>query len=276
VDVNTLSRTDSTTLAQHDIGRVTVRTSQPLFVDPYARVKTTGSFILVDPESQATAAAGMVIERGNARGADIRPAQRHVRREATAVSSLDREHQLGQRALTVWLTGLSGSGKSSIARELERTLHHAGRQAFVLDGDTLRVGLNQDLGFSREDRAENVRRTAEVARLLNDAGLIAVVALISPFRNERDAARAIIGAERFMEVHVSTPLEVCEARDAKGLYARARAGEIPEFTGISSPYEPPESPAVTLDGSTGPVAESVRRLLDALAPRIAPGRGPHA
>ena len=178
----------------------------------------------------------MVVDRGSPARQVPGPAERNVVREAAGVPATDRARRMGQRAVTVWLTGLSGSGKSTIARELERTLHTQGRHAFVLDGDTLRTGLNQDLGFSREDRAENVRRTAEVARVLNDAGLIAVVALISPFRGERQRARQIVGAERFVEVYVDTPLDVCEARDVKGLYAKARAGEIPEFTGISSPY----------------------------------------
>ena len=181
---------------------------------------------------------------------------------------------MGQRAITVWLTGLSGSGKSTIARELERALHAQGRHAFVLDGDTLRTGLNQDLGFSREDRAENVRRTAEVARVLNDAGLIAIVALISPFRAERENARAIVGAERFVEVHVDTPLEVCEARDVKGLYAKARAGEVAEFTGISSPYEAPLEPALVLHAGSETAAESAARLLALIQARVAPTLGP--
>ncbi|MGE0361299.1 MAG: adenylyl-sulfate kinase [Vicinamibacterales bacterium] len=267
VDVNTLSRSGETTLGQHAIGRMTLTASQPLFVDPYARIRATGSFILIDPATQATAAAGMVVERGTpARRPAAGP--RIVVAEAAAVPEADRARRMGQRAVTVWLTGLSGSGKSTIARELERTLHAQGRHAFVLDGDTLRTGLNHDLGFSREDRAENVRRTAEVARVLNDAGLIAIVALISPFREERERARQIVGAGRFVEVHVDTPLEVCEARDVKGLYARARAGEVPEFTGISSPYEPPADPAVVLrhDGTLpDAVAE---RLLAAIRDRI--------
>jgi bifunctional enzyme CysN/CysC len=268
VDVNTLSRSDQTTLVQHGIGRLTLTASQPLFVDPYARIKATGSFILIDPATQATAAAGMVVDRGTpARRADAGP--RIVVREAPAVPDAERARRLGQRPVTVWLTGLSGSGKSTIARELERTLHAQGRHAFVLDGDTLRTGLNQDLGFSREDRAENVRRTAELARVLNDAGLVAIVALISPYRDERERARQIVGAKRFVEVYVDTPLEICEARDVKGLYARARAGEIPEFTGISSPYEAPADPALRLPASDGPADALAARLMTYLADRVA-------
>jgi bifunctional enzyme CysN/CysC len=268
VDVNTLSRSHDATLAQHGIGRLTLSASQPLFADAYARVRATGSFILIDPDTQATAAAGMIIERG-APGRRVDGHRgRVVVTEASGVTAVERAQRLGQRGVTVWLTGLSGSGKSTIARELEGVLHARGRHAFVLDGDTLRTGLNRDLGFSREDRAENVRRTAEAARLLCDAGLVAIVALISPFRAERDSARAIVGPDRFVEVHVDTPLEVCETRDVKGLYARARTGEIPEFTGISSPYEPPAAPDLVLHGGREPVADSVARLLGHVLPRI--------
>jgi len=269
VDVNTLSRSGGTTLGQHEIGRLTLTASQPLFVDPYARIKATGSFILIDPASQATVAAGMVVDRGTPARPIAEPAARVVVAEAAAIPEADRARRMGQRSVTVWLTGLSGSGKSTIARELERTLHAQGRHAFVLDGDTLRTGLNQDLGFSREDRAENVRRTAELARVLNDAGLIAIVALISPFRDERERARQIVGAERFVEVYVDTPLEVCETRDVKGLYARARAGEIPEFTGISSPYEAPTDPALRLSAGDASASAAAQRLLEHLAARIA-------
>jgi bifunctional enzyme CysN/CysC len=269
VDVNTLSRGAEATLTQHEIGRLTLSPSQPLFVDPYSRIRATGSFILIDPDTQATAAAGMVIERG-APGRRVEGSRdRLVVPETSGVPAADRARRMGQRGLTVWLTGLSGSGKSTIARELERALHAEGRHAFVLDGDTLRTGLTRDLGFSREDRAENVRRTAEAARLLTDAGLVAIVSLISPFRAERDGARTIVGADRFVEVYVDTPLEVCEARDVKGLYARARSGAIPEFTGISSPYEPPTEPAHVVHGASAAVAPEVARLLDAIRPRLA-------
>ena len=165
------------------------------------------------------------------------------------VTTAEREARLGQRGVTVWFTGLSGSGKSTLARALERRLFDDGRSVVVLDGDTVRTRLNEDLGFSARDRGENVRRFAHVARLFNDAGLIAVCSLISPTREARATARGIVGEDRFVLVHVSTPLEVCRARDPKSLYARADAGEIPEFTGVSSPYEEPESAQVTVDTS---------------------------
>lgn len=153
----------------------------------------------------------------------------------------------GVPACTLWLTGLSGAGKSTLAGALQQHLGRLGRACSVLDGDRLRTGLNQDLGFSPQDRRENIRRIAEVARLMNDAGLVAIAAVISPYRDDRDMARRIIGEAAFVEVHVSTPLAVCEQRDPKGLYKRARNGNLPGFTGVSAPYEPPLRPALVLD-----------------------------
>ncbi len=173
----------------------------------------------------------------------------------------ERRRLLGQAPLTVWLTGLSAAGKSTLAFALERELIAGKHPCYVLDGDNIRHGLNRDLGFSPKDRAENIRRIAEVARLMNDAGLIVISAFISPFRADRASARQIIGAERFREVYVSTPLAVCEARDPKGLYGKARAGEIGEFTGISSPYEAPEKPHLTLDTANTSLAEALATLV---------------
>ncbi len=173
----------------------------------------------------------------------------------------DREKVLGQRGRLVWLTGLSGSGKSTVASRLEKELTGSGRATYLLDGDNLRHGLCADLGFSDNDRRENIRRAGEVARLMVDAGLIVVVALISPYRAERAALRARMGDGDFVEVHISTPLEVCEARDVKGLYARARAGEIPNFTGISSPYETPEHPELELDTSVVALDDAVAAIV---------------
>jgi adenylyl-sulfate kinase len=169
---------------------------------------------------------------------------------------------------TVWLTGLSGSGKSTIAFEMARQLVSKGYGCYVLDGDILRRGLNRDLGFSPKDRAENVRRTAEVCKLFNDAGLFVMAAFISPYREDRECCRKIIGPEAFLETYLSAPLDVCERRDPKGLYARARAGEIREFTGVSAPYEPPARPNITLDTAALSVRECVDRLLDALSTRL--------
>jgi adenylyl-sulfate kinase len=177
------------------------------------------------------------------------------------VAAEQRTARNGHRGCVVWLTGLSASGKSTIAIELERKLFAMGRQVYVLDGDNLRHGLCRDLGFSPEDRKENIRRVGEVARLLADAGVICITAFISPYRADRDMARAIATADRFIEVYLNAPLSVCERRDPKGLYARARAGQIKEFTGISAPYEPPEHPEVELATDKLDVAQCVAAVL---------------
>jgi adenylyl-sulfate kinase len=187
---------------------------------------------------------------------------------AGQVTGEERALLLKQRAATLWLTGLSGAGKSTIACALERRLLDGGHAAYVLDGDNVRHGLNRDLGFSPEDRAENIRRIAEVARLLNDAGLIVITAFISPYREDRKTARLIIGPEEFQEVHVNTPMQVCEERDPKGLYRRARLGEIPAFTGISAPYEPPLDPVCTIDTANCSVDECVDLLMGILRPAL--------
>jgi adenylylsulfate kinase len=185
-----------------------------------------------------------------------------------SVSILDRERRLGQRGCVVWLTGLSGSGKSTIARAVESALAERGILSFVLDGDILRHGLNSDLGFSAADREENVRRTGEVAALFADAAIIVLAALISPFRAGREQVRKTVGEERFLEVFVDTPLEACESRDPKGLYERARRGEIPEFTGISSPYETPERPALTIQTEQLEIGEATAQIMALLETRM--------
>lgn len=175
-----------------------------------------------------------------------------------------------QQPATVWLTGLSGAGKSTLAFALEHRLLEMGKACYVLDGDNIRHGLNRDLGFSSADRAENIRRIAEVAKLMNEAGLIVITAFISPYRDDREMARQIVGGDRFLEVHVSTPLTVCEARDAKGLYSRARTGLVPEFTGVSAPYESPLQPVLSLDTGTITVQRCLESLLKLLAPFLEP------
>jgi adenylylsulfate kinase len=186
----------------------------------------------------------------------------------TNVSSAERARLLRHEPTTIWLTGLSGAGKSTIAYALERQLIQDGRLAYVLDGDNVRHGLNRDLGFSPQDRTENIRRIAEVAKLFNEAGLLVITAFISPYREDRALALDIIGAHRFIEVHVSTTLQVCEERDPKGLYKKVRAGQIAEFTGISAPYEAPENPALTLDTNGLTINESILEILQKLTPRF--------
>jgi adenylyl-sulfate kinase len=180
---------------------------------------------------------------------------------AGRVSAAERALLLGQAPSTIWLTGLSAAGKSTLAFALERQLIDLGRACYVLDGDNVRHGLNRDLGFSAQDRTENIRRIAEVARLMNDAGLIVITAFISPFRADRAMAREIVGADRVREVHVSTSLAVCESRDPKGLYGKARAGELADFTGITSPYEPPLQPALRIDTAVLSVPQALAQLL---------------
>lgn len=176
------------------------------------------------------------------------------------VSKAERETRFGQRAKTLWLTGLSAAGKSTLAFALERHLHGLGRICYVLDGDNVRHGLNKNLGFLPEDRRENIRRVAEVARLMNDAGLIVVTAFISPYREDRALARQIVGNENFLEIHVSTPLGICEARDPKGLYHKARTGAVPDFTGISSPYENPEHPDLAINTAEVSLEDAIATL----------------
>jgi adenylyl-sulfate kinase len=190
------------------------------------------------------------------------PVSHDIRWEPGSVPAAQHARLLGQEPFTLWLTGLSGSGKSTLAEALERRLVELGRPCYRLDGDNLRHGLNRDLGFSPADRHENIRRVAEVSRLMNDAGLIVMTAFISPYRADREMARQIIGAERFVEVYLSADLATCEKRDPKGLYAKARRGEIAEFTGINAPYEVPTAAGIVLDTGSLTIPETVGRLLE--------------
>ena len=254
VDVNTQEERAAATLRLNDIGVAELRTLRPVVFTPYREGADLGGFILIDRESNATVAAGLVREAlGKAR---------NVHWQATAITQAAHARQKGQEPRVLWFTGLSGSGKSTIANMVEQRLHALGRHSFLIDGDNLRHGLCRDLGFSAADRAENVRRAAEVARLMAGAGLIVLVALISPFAAERDAARALLPEGEFIEVHVDTPLAVAESRDVKGLYAKARAGEIAEFTGISSPYEPPLSPEIYIDTVREDVQSAAARIVE--------------
>ncbi|GAA1457250.1 adenylyl-sulfate kinase [Williamsia maris] len=255
LDVNSLHRDENAeSLSLNEIGRITLHSQQPLMFDGYRRNRETGSFILVDEATNKTVGAGMIT------GPVARDS--NVVWHGSKVSADQRPYRGG----TIWLTGLSASGKSSIAVELERRLVAAGRPAYLMDGDNLRHGLNSDLGFGDDDRRENIRRTSEVATLFADSGAIAIVSLISPFADERQRAREIHAARElsFYEVFVDTPLDECERRDPKGLYARARAGEVKQFTGIDSPYERPSTAELVVtpaDGSPGEVADAVIRNL---------------
>ncbi len=188
----------------------------------------------------------------------------HLHTQTFSVTRADREKLKGHAGRVIWFTGLSGSGKSTLANALEKELHARGKHTYILDGDTIRKGLNNDLRFSDADRVENIRRIMEVAKLMMDAGLIVIAAFISPFKAEREKARALIGAEHFIEVYVDTPLEVCEKRDPKGLYKKARLGKLPNMTGIGSAYETPERPDILIHTSGMPVQESIHQLLEAI------------
>jgi bifunctional enzyme CysN/CysC len=239
ININTLSRDASKQLQLNDIAECNIATSKPLAFDTYDKSRILGSFILIDRFTHATVAAGMIRHT-------LRRAQ-NVHRQSLSIQRSDRELLNGQQGKVIWFTGLSGSGKSTLANALEVELHRQGRRTYILDGDNVRHGLNKDLGFTEADRVENIRRVAEVAKLMMDAGLIVITAFISPFRQEREMARELIGEDRFVEIYVNTPLAICEQRDVKGLYKKAREGLIPNMTGINSPYEAPEHPAFVAD-----------------------------
>lgn len=255
LDVNTLHRDESAeSLSLNEIGRISIKTQQPLMFDPYRRNRVTGSFVLVDESTGNTVAAAMI------NGPTLKESR--VVWHSSEVSRQER----ATIGATVWLTGLSASGKSTIAVELERRLVAAGTPAYRLDGDNLRHGLNADLGFSARDRAENVRRIGAVAQLFADSGAVAVACLISPYRADRDRVRAAHEAAglRFVEVYVDTPIEQCEARDPKGMYAKARAGEITGFTGVDDPYEVPDRPELVLRPEDGTPADLALRIMEVL------------
>ncbi len=272
IDPNTLHREPARTLGLNEIGRISMELFKPVFCDEYTRNRQTGSFIVIDPISNFTVAAGMIIDRSH-RYEVVRPQERNITRHVGQVDIEDRARVLGQQPVTLWLTGLSGSGKSTLAYALEKKLTEEGHACFVLDGDNIRHSLNRDLGFSPDDRAENIRRVAEVARLFNEAGIIVVTSFISPYRKDRQAAREIIGEGRFIEAFVDASLEVCEQRDPKGLYKKARAGEIPDFTGISAPYECPESPDLHLDTAQLSVNKAVATVMKHLKKQGTLGNG---
>jgi bifunctional enzyme CysN/CysC len=274
VEPDDLHRRPADTLALNEIGRVDLSLQQPLIYDEYRRNRSTGSLIIIDPLTNATVGAGMIIERSRRASSLLKKLRRAAPTLEAAlpqsrVAPEDRSRLLNQRPLAIWLTGLSGAGKSSIAYALEKRLLTEGRLAYVRDGDNVRHGLNTDLGYSAADRSENIRRAAELTRLFVDAGLIVITAFISPFREDRLRARGIVGSENFVEVFVDAPLEVCESRDVKGLYQKARANELSEVTGISSPYEPPEAPEVHVRTDQLTIDETIEVILGSLEEMLA-------
>lgn len=274
VDPNTLRQEGADRLTLNEIGRIRLSLFRPIFADAYTRNRTLGSILIVSSVTNDTVGAAIIVDRTDY-DAELKtdraiPEKRDIVWHKGQVSFADRVLFFRQKPITIWFTGLSGSGKSTLAFALERHLMGRGKACYVLDGDNVRHGLNRDLGFSPRDRTENIRRISEVARLMNDAGLVVVTAFISPFKEDREMARSIIGAENFVEIHLNAGLDICEGRDPKGLYKKARSGEIQGFTGISSPYESPESPALSLD--TGKL--SIEQCIQALEPFIrAPLKG---
>lgn len=272
IDVDTLHRESVKTLQLNEIGRVKITTTQPLFFDAYQLNRNTGSFILIDPVTNATMAAGMI--RRRARELDeviTQPAARktstNVVWESSQITREMRERQKGHNAAVLWFTGLSGSGKSTVARLLEKRLFEMGGHTFYLDGDNVRHGLNGDLGFSDADRKENIRRVAEVARLAFEHGNLVLCTFISPFEADRAFARSLLPESRFLEVYVKCDLEVVKRRDPKGLYAKALRGEIKEFTGISSPYEEPTQPEILVETDVQSTEEIVNQIIEDLVRR---------
>ena len=259
IDVNTGNHIAARTLQMNDLGLCHLATLKPIAFDSYSENRATGGFILVDRFTHETVAAGM-IRHALRRASNIHRANFTIDRAARAERN-------GQRPMLLWFTGLSGSGKSTIANLVEQALFSAGRHCYSLDGDNLRHGLNRDLGFTAADRVENIRRAGEVAKLMMDAGLIVLASFISPFRADRQMLRELIGAQDFLEIHVDAPIETCMARDPKGLYAKAKAGLIPNFTGLGSPYEPPETPDILLNTMEASAEDCAGRVVAALRQR---------
>jgi bifunctional enzyme CysN/CysC len=252
IEVNTGEHLSTETLKMNEIGDVEIASDIPIVMRPYLDDREFGNFILVDRLTLKTVGAGMIkhaLRRSS-----------NVTHQDYEVNKAQRSAQKNQKAKVVWLTGLSGSGKSTIANALEKRLFAQGVHSYVLDGDNLRMGLNMDLGFTSTDRAENVRRVSEVAKLMVDAGLVVISALVSPFEVDRQRAKSIFEDGEFIEVFVDTPVDVCRGRDPKGLYKKSAAGEIPNFTGVGQDYEPPISPTLTVDGTT-PIDEIVEKII---------------
>jgi len=272
VNVGNLHREETDGLELNGIGRVRVECSRPLAADPYSENRATGSFILIDRLTNATMAAGMIVER---RTADETLARRHGAADAGTNVRLASKRQVARKdriersaePYTVWITGLPRSGKSSIAYAVEKALFDAGQQIHVLDGEVLRLGVNRDLGFSGGDRWENQRRAAEMAKLFNAQGVSTIIALVSPLDAERDQARAIVGTDRFVGIFCDAPLDVCEARDEDGLYERARAGEITNVTGVDAPYERPSAADMVLNTVDDSLEDNVAKVLAYLRDR---------
>jgi bifunctional enzyme CysN/CysC len=269
IDVNTLHRQESETLGLNEIGRCHVRLNQPIAFDGYRQNKGTGAFIVIDRMTNVTVGAGMILDRAAAEDVDHWDDASRVGSDGdlSTVTPTERSGRFGQKPATVLITGLAGAGKTTTAYALERKLFDMGRAVCVLDGRNMRQGISRDLGFSVSDRSENLRRSAEAAKLLNDAGLICVAAFLAPEESVRQKAAEVVGRERFLVVHLDAPLEVCRQRDTSGMYTKADSGEIANVPGVSTAYEPPKKPDLVLDTSKTPVDECVAQIVKLLAAR---------
>lgn len=269
IDVNTLHRQDAPTLRLNEIGRCEFLLSEPVAFDPYRRNRATGAFIIIDRLSNNTMAAGMIMDRSTGPGDhwDSAPPSESLHKEISQVTPKERQARFGQKPTTILLTGLTGAGKTTIAYALERRLFDEGRAATVLDGQNMRLGISKDLGFTAEERSENLRRSAEVAKLINDAGLICLAAFVAPEESVRQRVREVIGQDRFFVVHLSAPVEVCRQRDPEGHYPQADAGQMKNFPGVSAPYDAPEKPDLVLPTHEWPVDKCVDALMELLQKR---------
>jgi len=265
IDVNTLHRKDAPTLALNEIGRCAIALNQPICFDGYRRNRATGAFIVIDRISNATVAAGMILDRSTADERhdhwDDAPAAASLHGERSNVSAAERQARFGQRPVTLLFTGLTGSGKTTLAYAIERKLFDQGRAVVVLDGQNMRRGISKDLGFTADERSENLRRSAEVAKLFNDAGIFVLAAFVAPEEGVRQKAATTIGADRFLVVHLSAPIEVCRQRDTDGHYKQADSGDMPLFPGVTSPYEPPTNPNLVLETDKLSVDQCVEKIL---------------
>src|SRR6476646_4722756 len=268
IDVNTLHRAEAPTLKLNEIGRCAVALSQPICFDGYRRNRATGAFIVIDRLTNSTVAAGMILDRSTADDQhdhwEESPAAASLHGQKSNVTTDDRQARFGQKPATILLTGLTGSGKTTLAYALERRLFDQGRAAVVLDGQNMRRGISKDLGFTADERSENLRRSAEVAKLFNDAGILVLAAFVAPDEAIRQKAAAAIGRDRFLVVHLSAPIEVCRQRDSEGHYKLADSGEMALFPGVSSPYEPPAQPDLVLETDKRSVEECVEAIFELL------------
>ena len=262
-DINRLNHLNTNSLLLNDIGRVELQLQRPLVFDPFANVKEMGAFVLIDRNTNATAGGGVILKQK----VDSVSEQRYLSSEPSFIQPRQRISLMGHKPATIWMTGLSGSGKSTIAKALEKELLDRNIHAYILDGDNLRHGLNSDLGFSAGDRGENIRRVAEVAKLMNDAGLVVIAALISPYQKDREGASNILG-ENYFEVFVDSSLQICSSRDPKGIYAKQKQGIIKGLTGVDAPYEIPQNPSLHLHTESETAQQSVERVLQLVLGKV--------